>query len=232
MSAVADVMTSKVVAVKRSADYKEICSVLNRYRVSACPVINDAGQVVGVVSEADLLYKVADPKPPVGWIRLRWKLGEDSKANAVTAGELMTSPAIAIQPDAPVTVAARIMQEHGVRRLPVVDPGGMLIGIVSRVDLLSVFQRPDRDIRDEVLLRVIAPEFGLDAAEFEVTVMSGVVTIAGPVPRLETALSLLARIRHAEGVVAVRDRLVIPEKAGQPLTRIRRPVVRVGDRRT
>ena len=124
--------------------------MLRQYRVSACPVINDAGKVVGVVSEADLLYKVADPDPPSGLIRLRWKLGEESKVNAITAGQLMTSPAISIQPDAPVAIAARVMQDRRVRRLPVVGPDGMLIGIVSRTDLLSVYERPDRDIRDEV----------------------------------------------------------------------------------
>jgi len=212
---VADVMTTRVVAVKRAADYKEICSVLHRYRVSACPVINDAGQVVGVVSEADLLYKVADPNPPMGLIRLRWKLKEESKVNAVTAAQLMTSPAISIQPDAPVAVAARIMQERRVRRLPVVGPGGILVGIVSRTDLLGVFERPDLDIRDEVVRGVIAGELGLDAEEFEVTVVSGVVTISGPIARLETALSLLARIRHAEGVVAVRDRLTVGDTRPQ-----------------
>lgn len=214
---VADVMTTRVIAVKRSADYKEICTVLHQYRVSACPVINDAGQVVGVVSEADLLYKVADPNPPTGLIRLHWKLGEESKANSVTAAQLMTSPAISIQPDAPVAVAARIMQDRRVRRLPVVGPGGMLIGIVSRTDLLSVFERPDLHIRDEVIRSVIAAEFGLDPGEFDVTVMSGVVTVAGPVARLETALSLLARIRHTEGVVAVRDRLIVTDVKGQLL---------------
>jgi CBS domain-containing protein len=205
---VADVMSTRVIAVKRSADYKEICSVLHRYRVSACPVINDAGLVVGVVSEADLLHKVADPNLPSGLIRLRWKLGEESKANAVTAAQLMTSPAVSIQPDAPLAVAARVMQERRVRRLPVVDAGGLLIGIVSRTDLLSVFDRPDPDIRDEVL-GVIAGEFGLDVPEFEVTVASGIVTIAGTAGQLETALALLARVRHTEGVVAVRDRLIV-----------------------
>src|SRR5271166_1877270 len=135
---VGDVMTTRVIAVKRSADYKEICWVLRQYRVSACPVINDDGNVVGVVSEADLLYKVADPSPPSGLIRLRWKLGEESKVNAVTAGRLMTTPAISIQPEAPVQVAAQVMQDRRVRRLPVVGPGGLLIGIVSRSDLLSV----------------------------------------------------------------------------------------------
>jgi len=208
---VGDVMTARVIAVKRSADYKEICLVLRQYRVSACPVINDAGKVVGVVSEADLLYKVADPNPPSGLIRLRWKLGEESKVNAVTADQLMTSPAISIQPDAPVAIAARVMQDRRVRRLPVVGPDGMLIGIVSRSDLLTVYERADRDIREEVVGEILTGEFGLDPAEFEVTVASGVVTLTGPLARLQTALELLARVRHAEGVVAVRDRLVVAQ---------------------
>ena len=206
---VGDVMSTRVIAVKRSADYKQICGVLRQYRVSACPVINDAGKVVGVVSEADLLYKVADPNPPSGLIRLRWKLGEESKVNAVTAGQLMTSPAISISPEAQVAVAARVMQSRRVRRLPVVDPGGMLVGIVSRTDLLSVFERPDLDIRNEVVRDIVVGEFGLDPAEFEVTVTSGVVTLAGPLARLETALELLARVRHTDGVVAVRDRTAV-----------------------
>lgn len=214
---VGDVMTSRVIAVKRSADYREIVGVLRRYRVSACPVVNDAGKVVGVVSEADLLYKVADPNPPSGLIRLRWKLGEESKANAVTAGQLMTSPAISIQPDAPVGVAARVMQDRRVRRLPVVGSGGTLIGIVSRTDLLSVYERPDHDITDEVVQDIIAGQFGLDTSEFEVTVASGVVTLAGLLARQDTALALLARVRHAEGVVAVRDRLLVAETGGNLL---------------
>jgi CBS domain-containing protein len=214
---VADVMTTRVIAVKRSADYKEICGVLRQYRVSACPVINDAGKVVGVVSETDLLYKVADPNPPAGLIRLRWKLGEESKVNAVTASQLMTSPAVSIEPDAPVAVAARIMQNRRVRRLPVVSQAGMLVGIVSRTDLLSVFERPDLDIRDEVIRDIIAAEFGLNPAEFDIGVASGIVTVAGPLARLETALALLTRVRHIEGVVAVRDRLIVAEKSGQLL---------------
>jgi CBS domain-containing protein len=214
---VRDVMTTRVIAVKRSADYKEICAVLRRYRVSACPVINEAGKVVGVVSEADLLYKVADPNPPAGLIRLRWKLGEESKVNAITAGQLMTSPAISVQPDVPVAVAARIMQNRHVRRLPVAGPDGMLVGIVSRTDLLSVYERPDHDIREEVVADIIAVEFRLDPARFDVTVAAGVVTLAGPVAQADTALALLGRVRHVEGVVAVRDRLVVAAAGGHLL---------------
>ncbi len=214
---VADVMTTRVVALKRSAGYKEICSALRQHRVSACPVITDAGKVVGVVSEADLLYKVADPSPPSGLIRLRWKLREESKVNAITAGQLMTSPAVSIQPTAPVAIAARVMQERRVRRLPVVARDGLLIGIVSRTDLLSVYERPDGDIRDEILREIIAREFGLDPAEFEVTASSGVVTLAGRLARLDTAVALLSRVRHAEGVVAIRDRLLVAGSTGQLL---------------
>ena len=99
----------------------------------------------------------------------------------------MTSPAVSIQPDAPVAIAARVMQDRRVRRLPVVARDGLLIGIVSRTDLLSVYERPDGDIRDEVLREIIAREFGLDPAEFEVTASSGVVTLAGRLARLDTA---------------------------------------------
>jgi CBS domain-containing protein len=109
------------------------------------------------------------------------------------------------------------MQSNRVRRLPVVGPGGLLIGIVSRTDLLSLFERPDDEIRDEVLRDVIAGEFGLKRAEFEVSVASGVVTVAGAVAELGTALALQARVRHLEGVVAVRDRLTVAEASGQLL---------------
>jgi CBS domain-containing protein len=204
---VADVMTSRVIAVKRNADFKQIAQVLRQYRVSACPVINDAGRVVGIVSEADLLYKTADSELPTGLIRLRWKLGEASKITAVTAAQLMTSPAVTIDPDAPIQVAARVMRDRRVKRLPVVGPDGELIGIVSRADLLVVYDRPDASILTEVT-SVMIGEFGLRLADIDVTVSSGVVTLAGAVPLQETALELAARIRHIEGVVAVRDRLL------------------------
>jgi CBS domain-containing protein len=207
-STVADVMTTKVIAVTRNADFKEIARVLREFRVSACPVINSSGRVIGVVSEADLLYKTADCDLPTGLIRLRWKLGEESKLTAVTAGQLMTSPAVTIHADVPVQVAARVMRDRRLKRLPVVDEQGELIGIVSRVDLLGVYARPDIDILTEART-VAAEEFGVSPADFDITVSSGVVTLAGIVASPATALELAARLRHVEGVVAVRDRLTV-----------------------
>jgi len=208
---VADVMTARVIAVTGNADFKQIARVLRQYRVSACPVMNDAGQVVGVVSAADLLYKTADCALPAGLIRLRWKLGEESKITAVTAQQLMTSPAVTVQADAPVQVAATVMRDRRVKRLPVVGTDGRLIGIVTRADVLAVYDRPDADILAEVM-SVLLGEFGLSAADYQATVSAGVVTVSGLVGLQETALEVAARIRHIEGVVAVRDRLL----AGTP----------------
>jgi CBS domain-containing protein len=205
---VADVMTTKVIAVTRDADFKQLAAVLREFRVSACPVVDSSGRVIGVVSEADLLHKVADCELPVGLIRLRWKLGEESKITAVTADQLMTAPAVTIHADAPVQVAARVMRDRRLKRLPVVGARGELIGIVSRVDLLGVYDRPDADILAEVGT-VAAGEFGIDPADLDVTVSAGVVTLAGLVAVQRTALELAARLRHVEGVVAVRDRLTV-----------------------
>jgi CBS domain-containing protein len=207
---VRDVMTASVVALRRDANYKQIVSALRRYRVSACPVLDDSDRVIGVVSAADLLFKETDPDFPAGLIRLEWRLGAASKATAVIAGQLMTAPAVTISPEASVVDAAQLMQDRRIKRLPVVDRAGRLVGIVSRTDVLSVFERPDADIWDEVTKVIIGEEFTLDPDGFDVTVRSGIVTIAGLVDERETALHLLARVRHAEGVVSVRDRLSYP----------------------
>jgi CBS domain-containing protein len=208
---VGDVMTTRVIAVSQDADFKHIAHMLREFRVSACPVVNDRGVVVGVVSEADLLYKPADPDLPVGLTRLKWKLGEESKVTAITAERLMTSPAVTISPDAPVAVAARVMQDRCLKRLPVVDERNHLIGIISRADVLGVYERPDSDIRDEVTETIVGA-FGQVSPDINVTVTAGVVTLTGSVGQERTALEVTARIRHIEGVVAVRDRLLREER--------------------
>jgi CBS domain-containing protein len=209
---VSDVMTTSVVFVREDADFKEIVTVMRSRRVSALPVLDAADRVIGVVSEADLLAKEAEPEFPRGLIRLAWRLNQRSKAAGMTAAEVMAKPAITIGEDAPVAEAARLMQSRRVKRLPVVDDHGRLCGIVSRTDVLSVFERPDSEIRNEVVKGVITGEFRLDPELFVVTVRSGVVTITGSVDRRADALGLLGAIRHLEGVVAVRDRLSYPRE--------------------
>jgi CBS-domain-containing membrane protein len=120
----------------------------------------------------------------------------------------MTSPAVTIEADAPVQVAARVMRDRRLKRLPVVSKGRELIGIVSRADVLGVYDRPDSDILAEVA-HITASELGTIPEDIEATVASGVVTIIGSVPQQETALELVSRLRHVEGVVAVRNRLAV-----------------------
>jgi CBS-domain-containing membrane protein len=210
---VRDVMTASVVAVREDADFKEMVTAMRSHRIGAFPVTDVAGRVIGMVSEADLLVKETSPGPPPGLVRLAWVLREHSKATGMTAAEVMTAPVVTIGEDAPVAEAARLMQSRRVKQLPVVDSDGRLRGIVSRADVLSVFERPDAEIRDEVVKGIIVEEFGLDPELLAVTVRSGIVTVTGPVAKRADALGVLAAIRHAEGVVGVRDRLSYPPAA-------------------
>ena len=207
---VKDVMTTTVVAVKQGASYKEMAALLRKYRVSAFPVLDDDQRVIGVVSEADLLAKAALNADRGGAITAMVHHKELKKADGVSAGDLMTSNVVTVKPDDTVEQAARLMYHLQVKRLPVVDAGGYLVGIVSRADLLTVFDRPDQEIRAEIVDDVILHEFLIDPALFTVTVADGVVTIQGTPETADLGRNLMNRIRHVTGVVAVRDELSWP----------------------
>src|ERR1700749_5075030 len=206
---VKDVMTAEVVAVKRETTFKEMAAVLRRYRVSALPVVDDTGQVVGVVSEADLLAKEALADPGVVAELLHHQ--DVRKAQGLTAGDLMTRPAGTAAPGDPVGQAARMMPFMRVKRLPVVNSGGQLVGIVSRSDVLAVFDRPDEDIRKDIVDTMLRHEFLIDQRLFTVTVESGVVTMEGCPETAALGHALVRKARHVPGVVAVRDHLTYPD---------------------
>jgi len=214
---VRDVMTTRVVAVRQGASYKDIAALLTEYRVSAFPVVDDEGKVLGVVSEADLLAKevlVADlGRQAVRLGRDAGPLdpGEFGKAAAVTAADLMTKPPVVVTPDEPVTSAARLMYHGRVKRLPVVGERGQLVGIVSRADVLSVYSRPDEEIRHEIVKNVLLNGFFADPDRFTVTVSSGIVTLEGDPETAARGREIVAESWHVEGVVSVRDRLTYPE---------------------
>jgi CBS domain-containing protein len=209
-SRVKDVMTTDVVSVRESAQYKDIVAVLRELHVSAFPVLDEADHLVGVVSESDLLLKELGQEALGGYLISSGRRGERAKAAGVSAAELMTTPAVTIGPDDSLADAARLMHDRHVKRLPVVDQADRLVGIVSRVDLLSVFDRPDSEIRAAVLTDIIARDFALDPDAFNVQVTSGIVTIAGQVDNQAVARRLRDALRHAEGVVGVRSKLGFP----------------------
>lgn len=221
-SRVEDVMTRDVVTVQATAEYKDIVAVMRDRRVSAVPVLDSAGRLAGVVSEADLLLKEVGVQALGGYLISTGRRGEQAKAAGVTAAELMSTPAVTIGPRETVAAAARRMHDRRVKRLPVVDDAGRLAGIVSRVDVLSVFARADSEIRDEIVKKIIAEDFALDPSTFDVKVSSGIVTVAGQAESRAVAAQLADAVRHVEGVVDLRDRLT-SEPADKPVTAVFRP---------
>jgi CBS-domain-containing membrane protein len=206
---VKDVMTTEVVAVRRETTFKEMAAVLRRYRVSALPVVDDAGRVLGVVSEADLLAKEAMTDPGVLTAVLHHR--DIRKAEGLTAGDLMTPRAVTVRPEDSVEHAAQLMHFLHVKRLPVVDADGGLVGLVSRTDVLAVYDRPDEDIREEITGNVILRGFLEDPRQFAVTVQAGVVTVQGSPETAALGHDIVRKIRHIPGVVAVHDELSYPD---------------------
>jgi CBS domain-containing protein len=217
---VKDVMTTHVVAVRRNASFKDMAVSLREHRVSAFPVLDDEDRVVGVVSEADLLAKEAVDlgRGHVSALRHHgvFHNKEQAKAAGVTAADLMSAPPVTIGPHEPVTQAARLMYGRKVKRLPVTDEEGRLIGIVSRSDVLSVYSRPDADIRREITERVLLDTLLVDPARFTVTVLDGQVTIEGTPETAMVGRDIIEETRHVEGVVSVRDRLTYPSGENWP----------------
>jgi CBS domain-containing protein len=221
-TAVKDVMTTRVVSVRKDTSFKEMAAALRENRVSAFPVTDDDGKVIGVVSEADLLTKQAldggyDGMPGMITGLLRHK--EQGKARGMTAGDLMTGPAVTVVPGDTVEDAARLMYKRKVKRLPVIDTDGRLAGIISRADVLSVFDRPDAEIRKEITGNVLVDEFLIEPDSLTATVKDGVVTLTGLPETNEVGHQIVHQVRHVQGVVAVRDRLSYrpPESSDSPV---------------
>ncbi|WP_406090549.1 CBS domain-containing protein [Streptomyces sp. NBC_01013] len=196
---VSDVMTLTAIAVGSRAPYKEIVRLMAEWKVSALPVLAGEGRVIGVVSEADLLPKEAFRRDEPAHLG---PPDDASKAGAVLAEDLMSSPAVTVHPDATIAEAAQIMARKRVKRLPVANDLGLLEGVVSRGDLLKVFLRPDAELGAEIrtgVLGQISPPLRIDVA-----VEDGVVTLSGSL-RDRSMVPLLARaVRAVEGVVDVR----------------------------
>ncbi len=204
---VADVMTTQVVAVTPSTGFKDIAAAMERWKVSALPVIEGEGRVVGVVSEADLLPKEEFHEHGPGMLEQMRRLGDTAKAGSTRAEDLMTTPAVTIRPDATLPRAARLMADRRIKRLPVVDGDGILKGIVSRGDLLKVFLRSDEDLTAEVRRSVVTHLFPLSHGAVTVAVSHGVATLTGQV-KDRTLIPVAERLtRSVEGIVDVHCHL-------------------------
>lgn len=189
---VVDLMTPSVVTVRRATAFKEIARLLKEFDITAMPVIDESGHPVGVVSEADLLRR----RPTGG---------------AATAEELMTSPAVTARPEWSVVRAARVMQRRRVKRLPVVDEEGRLVGILSRSDLIQLFLRRDHAIQEEILEDVLTRTLHLAPSAITVEVDDGLVTLSGTVPQPGLLPVVVRLCQSVDGVVDVDSRLACAE---------------------
>lgn len=209
---VSDVMTTDVVTVGKAASYKEAARIMAGQKVNAVPVLTGNGRVAGIVSEADVLRKEERDFGRLGTGLPRRTRRERAQADARTVTELMSTPVITIHPDAPVGAAARLMNGHRIRRLPVVDSSGKLIGIVSRRDLLSVFLRPDEEIAAEVH-EVLTSILLAEPDGVAVNVRDGVVTLTGTLAR-EDLIEVAERLASGvDGVITVICKLTAASAA-------------------
>lgn len=208
---VADVMARDVVTVGPDTRFREVVDVLVGHEISAVPVVDARGVALGVVSEADLLRKQehADDEPGVGpsvltlpRARARWR-----KAAAVTARELMTSPAYTVSPAAAVPNVARLLAQLRIRRLLVVDAAGRLVGVVARRDLLRGFLRTDEEIRADIEREVVRRVLWAPPCAVSVDVTDGVVTLRGCLDYQAEADIAGHLVRAMSGVVSVDNRL-------------------------
>jgi CBS domain-containing protein len=205
---VADVMTTDVASVYEDTPFREIVDVLEERNVSAVPVVDADKRIVGVVSEADLLVKMelAGDTPGVRLLEGRRMRRAREKAGGEVARDVMTTPAVTALETTPVVTAARRMKDAGVKRLPVVDLVGRVVGIVSRHDLLKVFLRTDAEIRGDVQ-RDIEHAPGVDPGQVWVEVDDGVVTLTGELGGA-FAVDLVGIVaERVDGVIDVVNRL-------------------------
>jgi CBS domain-containing protein len=201
-------MNPDVLTVRPETPLKEVAHRLVERGISGMPVCDENGRVLGVVSEADILYKErGEARKGAGLLALLLEPHDDAdrKIGARTAGEAMTSPAVTIEPNRRLAEAARVMLERGINRLPVVRDG-KLVGIVTRADLVRAFERPDyeiaREIREDVVLRTLWIPDAVD-----VRVERGEVTLRGKLDT-STEVELVERLaERVPGVVAVHSEL-------------------------
>ncbi|MFE6828463.1 CBS domain-containing protein [Streptomyces sp. NPDC057690] len=211
---VGEVMTHDVVEAHRETSFKDVVRLLDRHRISGLPVVDD-DKVVGVISQTDLIRRQAGRSPVARERRFRlpplgrWARRADTADGPVTARELMSTPAVTVHPEQRVADAARVMERHGVERLPVVDEEDRLIGIATRRDLLRVFLRTDDEIRREVRDEVLAHSVGRPVRGASVSVQDGMVTLAGDLDSGDDIPHAIRLTYRVDGVVGVVNRLTV-----------------------
>ena len=202
---VQEIMTREVVTVGPEADLRDIAKFLVDNGISGVPVCGVRRELLGIVSEGDILVKEGGPREQdrgfLGW--LRGTATKAKKARAVKVRDAMTTPVVTISPYTSVAEAARRMSDLGVKRLPVVQDD-KLVGIVSSTDLVRAFVRTDDEIRREIVEDILRGTLWLETPEaVQVHVEHGAVRLSGQVETATDAALLERFVAGVPGVVSV-----------------------------
>ena len=219
----ADVMTTKVVAVASDATAQEAAELMVRHRVSALPVVDPSGKLVGIVSEGDLMLRseLWTERERSWWLEFltanRTLAVDYVKAHGRKVSELMTSDVITARPDTPINAIALLLEKHAIKRVPILDQG-KLVGVVARANLVQglaglKMETPkkqagkDAEIREEVLARLLRAPWR--PWLMNVTVHDGVVDLWGITNSKEEKLAAGVAVENAPGVVSVNNHVIV-----------------------
>ena len=208
---VKDVMTHLVVTVRPQDSIQEAARRLLSNRISGAPVV-ERGRLVGIFSEADLVAAYTPPAPsgtpfvaidPIMFL-LRGTVPHET--HHTTVADIMTTDVVSVSPDASVWEAASLIDRHGIRRLPVVDPDGYVVGVLARADLVRSMARSDEDVASAVrkAIEVLGEE---NFTSLDVEASGGAVTISGAAARRTTHDLAIRIASQVPGVLEVMDEL-------------------------
>jgi len=194
---VCDVMTREVVAANPATTFRELVRLIEDHHLHALPVVDERGRVVGMVTESDLLIR---EELTEGRLRTPLQRRGRARLTGTTAGEIMSSPVMTVNPSQTLAQAARLFRRRHIGRMPVVEKDGRLIGIVTRMDLLTVFLRPD----EELLAAVHEAIATVDEAPSRIlsaTAHDGVVVLQGSAHFLSQLIAVEGLVRQIPGIV-------------------------------
>lgn len=213
------VMTQDVITVRPTSTVNEIAELLLRHRISAVPVLDDADQVVGIVSEGDLVRRIDDSDSHGSWwLRLFGSSetpAEYVKRHGRRAQDVMTRDVSSVAPETPLGEIARLLERKRIKRVPVMNENGRLVGIISRANLLQglaatkplpAMQPSDEDLREQVSKALQAAP-GFISGGVNATVTDGNVELWGAVGSDDEERAACVAVEDVEGVRAVESHL-------------------------
>lgn len=218
-----ELMSTDVITATAETGLKQIARLMLGNEISGIPIVDDEQRLIGIITEADIVHhesvRASGDRPGI----VHALLGDD-EAQATTAGEAMTTHVFTTTPEVDHTIAARLMETRGVKRLPVVDVDGHVVGIISRADIMTSFARPDELIEDEIQVDILERILWIQPGTVAIEVDDGSVMLKGSLPNRSDARILEALTKRLDGVIDVDTTDlhwdVDDTKTGQPPSRI------------